>query len=373
MGRCIRTILGVACWSFLSAVTFFSGAVHANLVGTLKGSFGVQSSGASYSIPIAVPPGLGGMQPDLAIGYQSLGGGGRMGVGWGLGGLSAITRCNKTLVQDGVIHKVDFSWNDPYCLNGQRLIAVSGEYGKHGTKYRTELDGFSEITSHGTTGNGATRFVVKTKSGQTLHFGNTVDSRLKAAGRISVYTWANNEVVDAVGNSIVFSYGTTHSYTEYWPTEITYTHNPSSNQSALHRVEFVYDTETDLGFSYIHTSKIKQTKRLIKIITYANGVAVREYQFRYKTRTNKPSLLLGVKVCAGTECLPENTFKWQESIAPSPSAAKLFDGGNQTLSSNANRYADLNGDGVTDLIGGQGDVVLSSLEGYRSVQHFGQF
>jgi hypothetical protein len=35
--------------------------------------------------------------------------------------------------------------NDRYCLDGQRLIAISGQNGKSGSEYRTEIETFSRV------------------------------------------------------------------------------------------------------------------------------------------------------------------------------------------------------------------------------------
>jgi hypothetical protein len=41
---------------------------------------------------------------------------------------------------------VNYDDNDRYCLDGQRLIAISGQNGKSGSEYRTEIETFSEPT-----------------------------------------------------------------------------------------------------------------------------------------------------------------------------------------------------------------------------------
>jgi hypothetical protein len=46
---------------------------------------------------------ISGMKPELSINYNSNSGNGLLGVGFGLGGLSAIHRCSKTIAIDGVI------------------------------------------------------------------------------------------------------------------------------------------------------------------------------------------------------------------------------------------------------------------------------
>ncbi len=140
---------------FYSSLSFFLSAHGDTLVGSIPGQFSVGSSGAAeYSIPIELPPGTAGVQPQLSLNYNSQGGNGLLGVGWSLGGLSVIHRCPTTLVKDGFIDGVDFDSNDRFCIDGQPLVAVSGTYGATDTEYRTELDGFSKIISYGDTGNG---------------------------------------------------------------------------------------------------------------------------------------------------------------------------------------------------------------------------
>ena len=63
-------------------------------IGNTPGTFDVTVDGsASFTIPLETPPGRAGMQPDLALVYNSSGGNGPLGVGWSLKGLSQINRC----------------------------------------------------------------------------------------------------------------------------------------------------------------------------------------------------------------------------------------------------------------------------------------
>src|SRR4030095_4822385 len=112
------------------------------VAGFTPGSFRVTERGtAEYRIPIQVPPGIAGMEPKLALVYDSQAGNGLLGVGWSLDGLSAITRCPRTMPPDGARGRIEFGSNDRFCLDGQRLVAVSGSYGAAGTEYRTEIEG----------------------------------------------------------------------------------------------------------------------------------------------------------------------------------------------------------------------------------------
>jgi hypothetical protein len=82
---------------------------NAAVVGTIKGEFQVGATGAAtYSMQIAVPPGTADIAPLLSISYSSQQGNGLLGMGFGLSGLTAITRCSSNLSQNSVIHGVDY-------------------------------------------------------------------------------------------------------------------------------------------------------------------------------------------------------------------------------------------------------------------------
>src|SRR5262249_52324910 len=90
--------------------------------GTAQGSFSVSSTGeAMYSMPLIAPPGRAGMEPKLAVTYDSSAGEGPLGLGFSISGLSAITRCPRNMAQDGVIQAVRDDESDALCLDGRRL------------------------------------------------------------------------------------------------------------------------------------------------------------------------------------------------------------------------------------------------------------
>ncbi|MCP4081153.1 MAG: hypothetical protein GY743_12985, partial [Planctomycetaceae bacterium] len=169
--------------------------------------------------------GVAGMQPELSISYNSGGGNGPLGMGFSLGGLSAISRCPATYEQDGFKGGVNFDANDRFCLEGQRLIAISGSDGGSGTEYRTEVDSFSKIISYGQQGSGPSYWKVWTKSGQIMEYGNTGDARVEKTGSTDVRAWAVNSISDVVGNNITYSYHEDDSSGEHYLLSIDYGSN----------------------------------------------------------------------------------------------------------------------------------------------------
>src|SRR5436190_13757287 len=84
-------------------------------VGSTEGRGTVTHTGrAIYSIPIEVPPTRLGSTPKLSLDYASDAGGGILGKGWTLSGLSEITRAPATIAQDGFTKGVTLTSSDQY-------------------------------------------------------------------------------------------------------------------------------------------------------------------------------------------------------------------------------------------------------------------
>lgn len=340
--------------SLLTLLT--SASLHAATVpGTILGSFGVSETGAAtYSIPIAVPPGTAGMEPKLSFNYSSQGGNGIAGVGWSLGGLSAITRCPQTIIQDGQTRGVQLDANDRFCLDGQRLIAINGAtYGAIGAEYRTEIESFSKVVSYGGTAGDPQYFKIWTKAGQIIEFGNTTDSRLEAQGKTIAAAWAVNKISDTAGNYIAFTYFEDNANGEHRITRIDYTGNAAASVSPYNTVEFQYETRPDPSSGYLAGSLNQQTQRLLHILTRTGGAPVMDYGLNYEIGTTTGrSRLSSLTQCAATgDCLNPTTFGWQEGEAASFDTAAIessMPGG--STSDVWFAMGDMNGDGRSDAL-----------------------
>ncbi|MFT3848681.1 MAG: FG-GAP-like repeat-containing protein [Propionivibrio sp.] len=351
----------------------------------MDGQFAVSQTGAAtYTIPLQIPPGAGGVEPQLALTYNSQSGNGLLGVGWSLSGLSTITRCPRTMAQDGVRGGVNFDANDRYCLDGQRLMVVSGTDGADGAEYRTEREGFSKIVSYGSAGNGPAWFKVWTKAGQILEYGNTADSRIeavKASGSMitwptgTVRVWAQNQVKDTKGNYYTVTYTEDATNGDYYPQRIDYTGNRDTGLSTSNSVQFEYETKNNSTSHYEAGALVRQTLHLKYIRTYVNSLPmfVKVYSYGYDIDTLLGySRVVSVAECDDSNiCLKNIRFAWQTLTQASLNflgvgTATWYSNNGGTASSTLT--GDFNGDGKTDMMvsvgGGNWNVCLSTGSGF---------
>ena len=92
-------------------------------------------------------------------------------------------RCPLNHAQDGRSQGIQYNDQDRYCLDGARLVLTSGNHGRHGSTYGTEIDTFARVYAIERQGNGPSRFAVRTKNNQQLTFGSRDNSRLKIPWR----------------------------------------------------------------------------------------------------------------------------------------------------------------------------------------------
>ncbi|MCG8371189.1 MAG: FG-GAP-like repeat-containing protein, partial [Proteobacteria bacterium] len=332
--------------------------------GTTRGSFRVDESGsATYSIPIVTAAGTAGVAPDISLNYSSGSGNGVVGMGWSIGGMSAITRCKQTYDQDRNPQPITWSSADRYCLDGQRLLLenVAQTYGAADTTYRTEVDNGAIVTIRGVSSGEPDYFEVKRKDGSTTFYGKSPDdtgnvSAKSGGGAGKTFIWGIRHFEDNIGNPIWFDYDNDANgqriKTIYWA--FGSGRGPVTGHGA--RLEFVYTDRDDDRVGYVAGVELATRKRLSQIKSYnviGAATLIRQYNLEYNegiTAADDISRLTSVEECAGGACLPETTFDWRVPTA----SASLSQLSTRTLAESSDlsdlTLADVNGDGLMDLV-----------------------
>lgn len=367
------------CLALLGALLFLVQSAAA-AVGRTPGAATVTVDGvAAYSVPLSLPAGTAGLTPTLSLEYRHDRRGGLLGAGFGIGGLSQISRCPRTLAQDGAAAPVHNSAADRFCLDGRRLVVVNGlAYGAPGSEYRTEVESHARIRAHGVAGAGPQSFVVESADGRILEYGATADSRIDAGGRLvsgsaTPRTWALSRIRDRDGNAIDFRYEEDAIDRGYRLHAVGYNGNPSRGLPAAHVVQFSYATRpaNDVDHAFVAGTPVRQVTRLTQVEVLHEGAVVRRYELEYEPSLSSAgrSRLASLRECGagGADCLAPTTLRWQdgtpglahESALPLPLPPQA--------AYNEQPFwlgADLNGDGRADLVWSAGATGAATLR-YR--------
>jgi RHS repeat-associated protein len=241
-------------------------------VGTTVGFVGVTATGAaSYQIPVEIPKGIAGLEPDVSIGYNSQGGNGLAGYGWNLSASSVISRSGKTFYYDNAADAPQLNNTDNIMLDGRRMILISGQNLVNGARYRLEYDPATDI-AYKVIGSYYC-FSVRTKDGSTREYGSTATSNIQTSGGSTLF-WLLSKITDKNGNTITFDYDVIANNGEFYPSEINYVGNRS--------IQFAYETRNDKQKSYFAGVAVNRNKRLEKISTYIGQTRIKDYEFNYE-------------------------------------------------------------------------------------------
>lgn len=364
---------------FLTFATSFSIFADTETV-ALTGAFRVNEMGAAtYSLPIDAASGRGGIKPSVAISYSSSGGDGYLGLGWGIQAASAITRCPKTIEQDGFLQGVQLTDTDSFCLDGQRLILVSGQNGTDGAEYRKEIDDASLITVLGrASGGGPGAFKVETKAGETFYYGdvytqagknfvttsnsnNQSDSYQTALknGNEVIHSWSLKAIEDVVGNYISYHYIKTNE--EQYLSSIDYSGH-SNGALPYKKISFEYDARPYPKNGIVYGSAVSQTKLLNKIVLSTDSIIEKTYYLNYQIASSPAEFnyIDSIRVCVGADqvdCSSYIQFDWERSRAPISPTYRPYTGilpaKNLNIPSGENLTAnifDMDGDGLADIV-----------------------
>ncbi len=352
--RTLTALLALAL-AFQSAVSAVDTSKHP---GSINGALGTSASGAAtYDIKLDLPASSYCPVPQVGISYNSQGGNGILGIGFTLTGLSSINRVPRTIYHDGKIGGVTNTTSDLYALDGNRLILKSGTYGRDKALYTTEVENFARITQQGTKGNnGANWFEVVGKDGTVYKYGCKTakiefDTIISSKRKQSVIQWPISEIEYTNGGEISYEY--LQEGLAVYVSQIRYDKNT---------IDFIYEERPDPIPVYYDGVKDKISKRLKEIVIKCNGSLYRKYEIKYKGQTlaekiTKESFFSRIEKITESnsegESLNPTVFEWGEK-----SSARMIDSDIEVGLDNASERslisADINGDGISDLIGLKG-------------------
>gem|GEM_PF-4961652 len=276
--------------------------------GVLSGHGSVDQDGRfNYQIPIVVLPGIGKAVPQLSFSYNSDRGNGLLGLGWGLSGISIISRCPADYARDGSRSTINSGDNYKFCYNGQRLVKVGVR------EFRTEGESFARIKSFGGTKQSPTQWTVEQKDGSKLHFGATANSRKQDASGNNRY-WGVSSFSDLAGNSMHYSY---NSYG--YISGLSYGENGSVNIQK--RLAFEYESRPDVKQAFVAGVSDFPLERLSEVKIFVRNQLYQNYQLdyddfspgRYRTDTSRIAAIRRCRI-SDTACDAFKTIEWDKEV-----------------------------------------------------------
>ena len=257
---------------------------------------------ATYGVPIEVPPGRGGIAPNLALLYNSQAGNGWLGVGWLLD-MGAIQRSTR--------FGVNYNSNDFVATaNGSSTDLVArGEWGSN--YYGAKIEGaFLKYYLNASTGG----WEVTAKNGTKYFYGSSASSRQDNAS--VVFKWCLDKVQDTNGNYMMVSY--VKDFGEIYLSRIDYTGNqslPPTNYVVFHRA-----LRSDAPAMYVPNFSVKTRYRLKTIEVGASGQMVRAYKLIYTASVSTSrSILTSVRQYGSDSSVDESGNVTGGSVLPSTS------------------------------------------------------
>lgn len=263
----------------LSTVPLTAGIISATSAGRTTGILDVSATGgATYNIPISLPPGLGASVPQLALFYNSQSGNGIAGYGWNVSGTSSISRTASTIFLDNRVGGINYDQYDRFALDGQRLLLKSGVYGGDGAEYQTESYSNLKIFSRGVSPFGASYgpayFEVQFPDGSKAFYGFNSNSRTPADYAL---TYSENPLGARINYSYVLNSNT------LTISQINYGSIGAS--TGINQVNFNYGTASRAEQIYAGGQSFVRNLVLNSISVTANGTAFRNYALSYNNMT----------------------------------------------------------------------------------------
>ncbi len=266
----MRTILIRISLLFLLAFSFISFVVGNKLPLPLPETNVDQNGNLNMGIPVDLLDGTKGLQPELALSYNSASRGGTLGKGWSLSGIDSIRR--------DVSYGIHYTSNDHY---------VSSSYGNlvgNNSVMHSKEESFTEFFPQGMTGEGPANFIAYDQNGNRYTYGGGSGSLYKGG---AVKVWGLTEVRDIHSNIMTIDWVQNNG--ELYPSQITYA---NGNRT----VRFDYEGRSDALVDYSEKDYRLLNWRLKTINHYSDGSLVHTYSFSYiEENRSKANLLSKVE------------------------------------------------------------------------------
>jgi RHS repeat-associated protein len=333
----------------------------------------------NFTVPIALPPGRNGFQPQLNLVYSTGNGNGLIGLGWSLS-IPGVSR----QTSKGIPHYDDVK--DTFVLSGaEDLVPVERDAAS--TRYQPRTEGlFAKILHRQDPGNNY--WEVRSKDGLVSLYGtpgekgNDPAAIAKPTDRNRLFAWKLTRTNDPFGNRIDYLYERdavqtdgSHSWDQLYLSEIRYAdYGSPTNPQFLVKVKFAYETRPDPFSEYRAGFEIRTVRRCTRIEVFtqpSTEVLTRTYRLLYLDQRgllseqlplNGVSLLSQVRVEGHdgieTEPLPPLEFSYTqfepEGRDFSPIAGPDLPPG--SLARPEYELADLFGNGLPDVLVMNGTV-----------------
>ncbi len=305
-----------------------------------------ESSGTyQFDIPINVPPGRNGLQPNLSLKYTSRPQyeGSVVGYGWSLN-IPYIERINK--------RGLDKIFTDTYfssSLSGELASSTASS-----TLYMSKFEDGSFI-KYEFVGN---VWKATDKNGTVYTFGtSTLSRQAQPSDNTKIAKWMLEEVRDTNNNYIKYEYYSDATSTgAVYPTRIIYTGNGSTD--GVFKIDFVRTSNQDFATSSSVGFQVLTKERISEIQVKINGSQTRKYDLAYTSPTNRNRALLSTVTETGYDesgtgiSLQPYQFSYQDTTSPGWTVDMAWtvpeeapgDGLTYT------NLADVNGDGLSDIV-----------------------
>ncbi len=323
--------------------------------GSTNGVFDVSATGAAtYNVPIEVPAGYNGMQPQLSISYNSQSGDGLLGWGWNLNGLSSIVRGISKIYENAYVDPIDYpaiaNGDDRFYYNGQLMYGPSsGIYHQDRTKYRLQNNPNIVIEAFDVDGADAKidHFKAYSSDGSLYEFGYGSNSTVFYTGQGLVRCFLT-KVSDVYGNYISYTYK--KDANEIYIDEINYS---NKDNSRITKIKFLYETYNGQTIGY---AGVVSNRNLLlnKIVIRNFGEIIKEYQFNYYQNFNTYLSEIIEKDSQGRQ-FNSLAFNWGWTAAPGADISLLYTydmraAGNLAYDTKKFTIGDIDNNGAMDIM-----------------------